>query len=391
MLDRNKCSFYQKTSGKRHKLCLGQSKTSRRWKVNNGLETKSNQNEYCVNTTNSLPDPTLIFPLEEEETPKFSGNRFHETVSISSAQLDSKSILSTLPRKKDFLSKNIRQSVKIVCRQSSETRSNKEENSIDCPSEKKNVKRYKCESRREKILRKLTDTKMLHNLIEKLDEKKLTEDFLFAILGISSGYIPIDTIPHLAFLDSVRFKRFKMSCNMTYSQKMKKFWHCFYKVGGGPALRLLCGPKGTGDNNLDTESCSTNFAVPSLKIIKQVDNVTNKIINPGIFHDVLDNIAESTSNRNKEFILSFDRKSVGPGLREDTSGDVDLWDFEMEPNLNNAREHLETEYQVLSSISSDVTAKDFESVRNKLRSIIKMITLRIKDIREIIDKCKKQS
>ena len=227
MLDRNKCSFYQKTSGKRHKLCLGQSKTSRCWKVNNGLETKSNQNEYCVNTTNSLPDPTLIFPLEEEETPKFSGNRFHETVSISSAQLDSKSILSTLPRKKDFLSKNIRQSVKIVCRQSSETRSNKEENSIDCPSEKKNVKRYKRESWREKILRKLTDTEMLHNLIEKLDEKKLTEDFLFAIRGMSSGYIPIDTIPHLAFLDSVRFKRFKMSCNMTYSQKMKKILALF--------------------------------------------------------------------------------------------------------------------------------------------------------------------
>ena len=389
MLDRNKCSFYQKTSGKRHKLCLGQSKTSRRWKVNNGLETNSNQNENCVNTMNSLPDPTLIFPLEEEETPKFSGNRFHETVSISSAQLDNKSILSTLPNKKHFLSTNIRQSVKIVCRQSSETRSNKEENSIDCPSEKKNVKRYKRESRREKILRKLTDTKMLHNLIEKLDEKKLTEDFLFAIRGMSSGYIPIDTIPHLAFLDSVRFKRFKKSFNMTYSKKMKKFWHCFYKVGGGPALRLLSGPKGTGDNNLDTASCSINFAVPSLKTIKQVDNVTNKIINPGIFHDVLDNIAESTSNRNKEFILSFDGKSVGPGLREDTSGDVDLWDFEMEPNLNNARERLETEYQMLSSISSDVTAKDFESVKNKLRSITKMITLRIKDIREIIDKCRK--
>ena len=218
MLDRNKCSFYQKTSGKQHKLCLGQSKTSRRWKVNIGLETKSNQNEYCVYTTNSLPDPTLIFPLEEE-TPKFSGNRFHETVSITSAQLDSKSILSTLPRKKNFLSTNIHQSVKIVCRQSTEIRSSKEENRIDCPSEKKNVKRYKRESRREKILRKLTDTKMLHNLIEKLDEKKLTEDFLFAIRGMSSGYIPIDTIPHLAFLDSVRFKRFKMSCNMTYSQK----------------------------------------------------------------------------------------------------------------------------------------------------------------------------
>ena len=217
MLDRNKCSFYQKTSGKRHKLCLGQSKTSRHWKVNNGLETNSNQNENCVNTTNSLPDPTLIFPLEEEETPKFSGNRFHETVSISSAQLDSKSILSTLPNKKHFLSTNIRQSVKIVCRQSSETGSNKQENTIDPPPEKKNVKRNKRQSRREKILRKLTDTKMLDSLIKKLGEKKLTEDFLFAIRGMSSGYIPIDTIPHLAFLDSVRFKRFKKSFNMTYS------------------------------------------------------------------------------------------------------------------------------------------------------------------------------
>ena len=140
MLDRNKCSFYQKTSGKRHKLCLGQSKTSRRWKVNNGLEPNSNQNENCVNTTNSLPDPTLIFPLEEEETPKFSGNRFHKTVSISSAQLDNKSILSTLPNKKHFLSTNICQSVKIVCRQSSETGSNKQENTIDPPPEKKTVK-----------------------------------------------------------------------------------------------------------------------------------------------------------------------------------------------------------------------------------------------------------
>ena len=74
---------------------------------------------------------------------------------------------------------------------------------------------------------------MLHNLIEKLDEKKLTEDFLFAIRGMSSGYIPIDTIPHLAFLDSVRFKRFKMSCNMTYSQKMKNFGTVSTKLAVG--------------------------------------------------------------------------------------------------------------------------------------------------------------
>ena len=206
---------------------------------------------------------------------------------------------------------------------------------------------------------------------------------------MSSGAIPIDTIPHLAFLDSVRFRRIKKSCNMTYSKKIKKFWHCFYKVGGGPALRLLSGPKGTGDNNFDTASCSINFAVPSLKTIKQVDTVVNKIIHPGIFHDVLDNISLSTCSKKKEFILSFDRKSVGPGLREDTSGDVNLWNFETEPNLNKARERLEREYEILSSIANDILSQSFDSLKTKLCSVTKIITLRIKDIREIIDKCKK--
>ena len=72
--------FLPENKWKAAQVMSRQSKTSRHWKVNNGLETESNQNEYCVNTMNSLPDPTLIFPLEEEETPKFSGNRFHETV-----------------------------------------------------------------------------------------------------------------------------------------------------------------------------------------------------------------------------------------------------------------------------------------------------------------------
>ena len=50
---------------------------------------------------------------------------------------------------------------------------------------------------------------MLHSLIKKLDEKKLTDDFLFAIRGMSSGNIPIDTIPHLAFLIQLDLRDFR--------------------------------------------------------------------------------------------------------------------------------------------------------------------------------------
>ena len=47
---------------------------------------------------------------------------------------------------------------------------------------------------------------------------------------------------------------------------MKKFWHCFYKVGGGPPLRLLSGPKGIGINNYEPSACRINFAVPSMNL-----------------------------------------------------------------------------------------------------------------------------
>ena len=422
LLDTNKCSVYYKTSGKRHRLCLGQSKKCRRWRLNNEVETISTTEQTLITgrdsvqdatlifpleeeenlncTGNSYPqtlitgrdsvqDPTLIFPLEEEKNLNCTGNSYPQTLTISSSHINTKSILSGLPIKRTYHCPNERQSVKIVSSSLSDSAINNQVNSNSTQSGKKKILKRKHESRRGKILAKLKDTKMLQNLIKRLDQRKLTKDFLFAIRAMSSGAIPIDTIPHLAFLDSVRFRRIKKSFNMTYSQKMKKFWHCFYKVGGGPALRLLSGPKGTGDNTLDTASCSINFAVPSLKTLKQVDTVVNRIIHPGIFHDVLDNISLSTCIKNKEFILSFDGKSVGPGLREDTSGDVNLWNFETEPNLNLARERLEREHEILSSISSNVLSEDFDSLKTKLCSITKMITLRIKDIREIIDKCKK--
>ena len=83
---------------------------------------------------------------------------------------------------------------------------------------------------------------MLEQLVMKLDEHNLTNDFLSLIRNMASGELPVDSIPHLAYLDSVCFKRIKDSQQMLYRPKMKRFWHCLYKVGGGPSLRLLSGP-----------------------------------------------------------------------------------------------------------------------------------------------------
>ena len=76
---------------------------------------------------------------------------------------------------------------------------------------------------------------------------------------MANGKLQVNSIPHLAHLDAVRFNRVGDSRKMYYNDKMKRFWHCLYKLAGGPALRLLSGPRGTGDKNFDTAFCNINF------------------------------------------------------------------------------------------------------------------------------------
>ena len=174
---------------------------------------------------------------------------------------------------------------------------------------------------------------MLTNLITKLDKHSLTRDFVHSIEEMSTGKLPVNTIPHLAHLDAIRFHRVGDSRKMQYSSKMKRFWHCLYKLVGGPSLRLLSGPRGTGEQNFDTSFCNINFAVPSITTLRHVQSNENRLIHPGIFNSVLDKIQEMNFSKEKEFILSFDGKSVGTGLKDDSLGDVNLWNFETDPNL----------------------------------------------------------
>ena len=135
-----------------------------------------------------------------------------------------------------------------------------------------------------KIVNKIMNRQMITNLVKELDKNNLSRDFLFSLQAMSNGDIPITNLPHLAHLETMRFHRLPDSRRMWYSKKMKKFWHCFYKVGGGPPLRLLSGPKGIGINNCETSSCSINFAVPSTNTIRTYDQSDSaKVIPPQHF------------------------------------------------------------------------------------------------------------
>ena len=170
---------------------------------------------------------------------------------------------------------------------------------------------------------KIMNRQMIGKLVRKLDRHKLTKDFVFSLQAMARGDISVNNIPHLAHLETMRFHRCRDSRCMWYSNKMKKFWHWIYKVGGGPPLRLLSGPKGIGINNYEPSACQINFAVPSTNTIRNFDKSDSpKIIGPSIFNPIIEKIAETISNTPKEFILFYDGKSVGTGLKGNNCGDV---------------------------------------------------------------------
>ena len=215
---------------------------------------------------------------------------------------------------------------------------------------------------------------MLEQLVMKLDEHNLTNDFLSSIRKMASGELPVDSIPHLAYLDSVCFKRIKDSQRMLYKPKMKCFWHCLYKVAGGPALRLLSGPRGTGENNYDTSLANINFTIPSQSTLQRISKSSHNSMPPSIFNPVLETISASVQDSPKEFILSFDGKSVGTGLKGDCEGDIDLWNFESKPNLQEEKDRLSDEQDFVNEIRRSVKEHNLSGIKDNLYKLIKIVT-----------------
>ena len=112
----------------------------------------------------------------------------------------------------------------------------------------------------------------------------------------------------------------------------------------------------------------------SLKHIRQI------ILNP---------IIEKISSTPKEFLLSYNAKSVGTVLKGGKCDDVDLWGFESEPNLKEAEDRLKNENIIIENFSEQLREENYSDCKEAIQEIVTIMASRIKDIRKIIDKCKK--
>ena len=115
-----------------------------------------------------------------------------------------------------------------------------------------------------------------------------------------------------------------------------------------------------------------NFAVPSIKTIIRQQKKIDKFMYAGIINGSFDLV-----NNMKEYVLEYDAKRIASGLGENEIGDVNLWGYEGPPSLQEAKEQLQEEIEIVDKISCMSNIKNSESLP-LLGTLFNNITYRIK-------------
>ena len=69
--------------------------------------------------------------------------------------------------------------------------------------------------------------------------------------------------------------------------------------------------------------------------------------------------------------------------------DVNLWNFETDPNLQESRERLEDEMNFINDVKNSNFAQNKKQIWDKLLQILKIVTERIQNVRSIIKRNEK--
>ena len=143
--------------------------------------------------------------------------------------------------------------------------------------------------------------KLLPSVIAELKQNGYLKPWMEFNKLVSDGKFPFQNIAFQLFMDVCRFYACDNTCEMTYSDNVKKFWRIGYKLFHGKFLRFMGGPKHTGSllppgserGNYNPAEGRINFAVPTRSVKSdKLSPLSAKEIQPGILDFLLDRIAE---------------------------------------------------------------------------------------------------
>ena len=232
----------------------------------------------------------------------------------------------------------------------------------------------------------LRNREMIRNLIENLYVAGCLPDFILLVTQLASGKLSLLNIAFLLCLERAKWQSLKSTTQMQFRNVTKKFWLVVYRLLKGKGLRFFSGLKNYGQvitgeaarGHYDPDKSEINFAVPDERYLRSQDRVLGRIIPPGIISSSVNML-----QNHKDVVLMADCKRLAKGLRGIRMGDVDLWGHEKRPTLEEKLNLFRDDLRIVTAQIKSLPNTGVLRCHNDLRSTLKLLTIQVKDVREI--------
>lgn len=236
----------------------------------------------------------------------------------------------------------------------------------------------------EKCFKELKNEKLLRKLVKRLHDDSCLTDFMIMVRQLASGKFSPMNIVFLLCLETSKWHSLQTTTQMRFRKITKKFWTVVYRIARGIGIRLFSGPKNWGQvvakisqkGLYNSKDSKINFAVPDERYLRKMDNKLGRIIPPGGIEDSFKIIQDK-----KNVVLLADCKRIAKGLGKDDLGDINLWGYEDVPNLRDRNDQLKREMDFATRLRLEHKEMDMEDKYNHGKTLLRLITNRIKDVR----------
>ena len=240
---------------------------------------------------------------------------------------------------------------------------------------------------------------MLPSVLETLKIHNQLSTYMKWCKLLKEGTFPLDNICYMLFLDLAEWFDKPFTSQMRYLREdTRQFWEVGYRLFKGKFIRFMAGPRNFGqivDGSTERGFCTPqkakiNFPVPSVKTLTH-----NKLvpIYPGIIIDTIEHIAKYLPSKIIKIGIDGEKNARGKGKQ---MGDVNCWGHEPAPTLHEKQQRLEDEKVFIQETKTNVEKCDHTGtgtdklttttkvyLLQKLKSIVTVVSKRIKDLRDV--------
>ena len=205
-------------------------------------------------------------------------------------------------------------------------------------TQRKNCETSSTNTDTSELLQFLFDGDLLQNLETRLKIYSQVESFKILITAVASGKLDLTNLAWKFILDRSKWAMLDNTMGMSYDNDVLEFCTAMYMMFGAGVVNCLRGIGHFGQvveqksqlRHYKPDEAEINFAIPSVRTLQRFSLGYPTTIPCGLITHSL-NIAESQSQKERQFVLCYDGKLVAPGVKGEF-GDVDLMGCE-KPNL----------------------------------------------------------